>query len=457
MRKGSFCLALMMLVWILAASSLSAAETVTIRVWVQANNVEVRRAHNIEAAAERLNERLAAEGSDLRVEVEAVIDDTGWGDYKRRFLFAADSGQAPDIILSGHEDVAPWGEAGYIIPLDDMIEKRWDDVYHDIFDNLWRATQWNGKRWGIPQDTEARPMFFNKAKLKELGWTESEIDSLPQRIRDGEFTLDDMIETAKQAIAKGVVQPGYGYWHRPVSGGDFMQYYLAYGGRMYDEEQDKLVVVRHALVDWFSFQRRIVEEGITPDNYIGTEWAVWHDTVSHGSALFWNGGTWQFADWAHNYVADLGGAEYLLEFVGWALQPSGIRGRPGVTISHPLVYMVTSKAASGAENQELAFELITLATDPELNNRHAVGSAHLAILRSQVNLGDYATDPFLSGAAYMVEYASYQPNHVGYGIYFDTIFRAMQAAQAGEFPPDVAADIAIEELRRSLRNRLIVE
>ncbi|HEX6970705.1 MAG TPA: extracellular solute-binding protein, partial [Limnochordia bacterium] len=171
---------------LLASAAWASARTVTIRVWAQANNVEVHRAHNIEAAAERLNARLAEEGSDLRVEVEAVIDDTGWEDYKRRFLFAADSGNAPDIILSGHEDIAPWAASGYIIPLSDRIEAAWATVYSNVFENLWPAVEWKGERWGVPQDTEARPMFFNKKKLAELGWSEADIAALPDRIRRGE-------------------------------------------------------------------------------------------------------------------------------------------------------------------------------------------------------------------------------------------------------------------------------
>ena len=33
----------------------------------------------------------------------------------------ADAGAAPDIILSGHEDIGAWGPAGLILPLDEMI------------------------------------------------------------------------------------------------------------------------------------------------------------------------------------------------------------------------------------------------------------------------------------------------------------------------------------------------
>ncbi|MFN3929214.1 MAG: extracellular solute-binding protein, partial [Thermoflexus sp.] len=81
------------------------------------------RADNLVAAAEALNAALAAEGANVRVKVDASFDTSTWDEYRQRFLLAAQAGNAPDIILSGHEDVAPWSEAGFIIPLDELIRK----------------------------------------------------------------------------------------------------------------------------------------------------------------------------------------------------------------------------------------------------------------------------------------------------------------------------------------------
>jgi len=415
-----------------------------ISVWAQANNVESYRAKNIEAAAAKLG-----------FKAEALADPTGWADYKKKFLLAADSSQAPDIILSGHEDIAPWGQAGYIVPLDDMIAQN-QSVYDDIIPELWRSVEWNGKRWGIPQDTEARPLWYNKTKLAELGWTQEQIDGLPERIKTGDFTLDDMIATANEAVDKGVVREGYGYWHRPTKGSDFYQYYFAYGGSLEDEASGKLLFDKAAAEKWFAFQRRVVDEGITPANFIGTEGKIWHETVTNGEVLFFNGGVWNFADWAENYVKDRGGEEYLYEFVGWALQPSGVKGQPGVTLSHPLVYMVTSQQASGEDQQQDAFNAITGATTAELNNKHALGSTHLAILKSQLQTPDYAANKLLQDTAYMLEYTRFLPNNADFGSYDDVVFRAMSAAENGEMSPQDAVELAADELGAELGDKVVV-
>lgn len=430
-----------------AATEAGGSGPVEIDVWAQANNVEHWRADGPAQAA--------ANVEDFDVTVNPVNDDSGWGDYKKKFTLAADAGEAPDIVLSGHEDVPVWANAGYITDFSFCREAH--PEFEDVIDSLWDSVSWNGQVWGVPQDTEARPMFYNKNKLAELGWSQEEIDSLPDRITNGEFTLDDMIETAKQAIDAGVVEPGFGYWHRPSKGGDYLQYYNAFGGELYDPEQDRLVVDPQALEQWYAFQRRVVEEGITPENFIGTEWSIWHDTVSGGDVLFWNGGIWQWADWATNYRADEGGQDYLFEFVGYALQPSGIEGQPGSTLSHPLVYMITTEEASGANNQEAACAVLAKTTTAEINTLHAVDSTHLGIVKSQADYADYANDRLLSETLYMLDHNFYQPNHVMYGPYFDIVWDFMVRAENGEMSPEEAAAAAVEQLQVELGDFLIVK
>jgi inositol-phosphate transport system substrate-binding protein len=390
------------------------------------------------------------------VTVDGLNDDAGWADYKKKFTLAADAGEAPHIVLSGHEDVPVWANAGYIESFDKCREMY--PEFADVIDSLWFAGDWNGQTWAVPQDTEARPMFFNKTKLKELGWSEEEVEALPDKIMNGEFTLEDLIATSKEAIEAGVVEPGYGYWHRPSKGGDHIQYYFSYGGELYDPAEDKLVVVEDALTKWYAFQRRVVEEGITPENFIGTDWAIWHDTVSHGNVMFWNGGVWHWADWAKNYVADLGGKEYLAENIGYALQPAGEPGMKAGTLSHPLVYMITTEEAAGDEGfYDMACAVLAKTTTPELNTLHAVGSTHLGILKSQADYEDYANDAFLSDTLYMLDHNYYAPNHVMYGPFFDIIFDFMQRAENGEIEPAEAAQQAIQQLQVEVGDFLIVK
>lgn len=462
MKKGLLCLLLCLCLVspvLFAGGSQeeeSGPRTVTIEVWTREAGVNHWRADLATEAAADLNAQLKAEGSQVTVEVKPVHDEGDWGGFKKKYSLAADAGEAPLIICSGHEDIATWGQAGYVIPLADTV----GDIqarapqFEDIFESLWNSATWRGQIWGVPQDTEARPMYFNKTLLAKMGWSDEKIASLPSDIEAGRFTLDDLLVVAAEAVDKGIVEPGYGYWHRPRKGGDFLQFYKAFGGDIYDVAEDKLIIDQDALVDFYDFQRRTVTSGVTPDKYIGTEWKIWHDVVSNGKALFMNGGTWMWADWAVNYA--VGGEDALFENIGYAYQPSGVRGEKGTTLSHPLVYLVSSESASGSQDQDLAVRLISLMSTTERNTRHAVESGHLGILNSQTEFAPYKESRFLADVTYLLDNNFYLPNHVLYGTWFDIFWDGMVAAEQGEKTPEAAAADAVKLMQLEIEDQLIV-
>jgi len=144
-----------------------AGKVTNIVVWAQAGSVEQWRANAPMKAAPLVNTMFEEQGKPERVTVDGQNDDAGWADYKKKFTLAADAGDGPNIVLSGHEDVPVWGNAGYI-----QSFQKCRDMYpefNDVIDGLWFAGEWGGDLWAVPQDTEARPMFFNKTKLLELG------------------------------------------------------------------------------------------------------------------------------------------------------------------------------------------------------------------------------------------------------------------------------------------------
>ena len=430
---------------------------VTLRIWTKAGDTELWRGKAAIEAAVELNKELESEG--IVVTVEAVQESAGWGDFNKKFTMASEAGKGPDILCTGHENIAVYGSTGYIVPLAGSVKeiKAMSPEFDDVIESLWDVASWRGQVWGVPQDTEARPLFFSKTKLKELGWSDARIAALPDEIAKGNFTLDDMIATGKDAIAKGVVKPGYGYWSRPKSGGDFIQYYMAYGGEIYDASEDKLVIVKDALLEWYRFQRRIVTEGVTPQNYLGTDWGIFHQTVSHNEALFFAGGVWQWAEWATQHAVDLGGQPYLFENFGYALQPSGIRGVEAQQLSHPLVYVVVSEKSSGSSNQDLAVRLLQKMTTKELNTKHAVGSTHLGILKSQADYAPYKADRLLSETLYMLDYAFFQPNHPYYPNYWSALWTNMEAVQNASLTPEKGVEAVIEVLEAEIGDALIIK
>jgi inositol-phosphate transport system substrate-binding protein len=434
------------------SEEITEGDVVRLRAWTMGPDApSYYRRDNLVDAAAALNAELEAEGSDQRVVVEATFESGGqWADYLQKVTLAFESGQAPDIILAGHENMAPWASAGHVIALDDLLAED-PDAFGDVIDRLWDSTRLQGVTYAIPQDTEARPMYFRKDLLAELGWSQEDIDSLPDRVRNGEWTMEDLVATAAEAVEAGVVEEGKGWYHRPTRGHDHYMFYYANGGRMQDEESGDLVISRSALESHFQLHYDIVHtHRITPENFLGSDFRTWHETVTGGTVLFFNAGTWTWAEWIKVYEVP---EEEQWENVGFMLIPAAEAGGQPVTLSHPLVYMISN----GSPNQELAFRLLAHATTPELNSRHSVESAHLAILTTQVEDETYASDEFLTATSYMSEFTNFIPNHPMYGVYDEVIFRFLSAVQADELSPADATEAAIQELQAQLGEDLIVE
>jgi inositol-phosphate transport system substrate-binding protein len=408
------------------------------------------RRDNLIAAGEALNKEVSSQSAKTTVQVDATFESGGsWDDYKQKFVLAAEAKQGPDIILAGHEDMAPWAAAGYVIPLDQYL-KTYESKFKDVIPALWDAMKLKGQTYAIPQDTEARPMYYRKDLLAKMGWSKDKIDGLPDAVKKGEFAWPDFVATAKEAISKGVVEPGNAWYHRSARGNDFYMFYYQQGGEMQEKSSGKLVVVPSALEKYYQLHYNAVKvDKITPENFIGLPGKNWHETVTAGKVLFYNAGTWTWKDWQSTYkVAD----QDLWSNVGFMLIPTAQKGGKPVTLSHPLVYMVTA----GSPQQELALRLVANATTPELNSKHSVTSAHLAILTTQKDDPTYKQDKFLLATQYMLDYTTFIPNHPKFGAYDEVIFRYLTAVEQGQVQPKQAADQAVSELKTQLKDELIV-
>jgi len=422
------------------------AKEITIVIWtIGPDPPSEYRYKNFEIAAEVLNKWLTLMGSNVKVKVEGefFVRPVEWKEYKNKFYMAAKAGKAPDIYLTGHEDIGFLADNNYIIPLDDYIQEYWDVVYYDVIPTLWKAVEYKGHKWAVPQDTEVRPLYFRKDILRQLGWSEEEIEALPKKIQNGEFTLEDLLELAKQAKDAGLVERGL--VHRVKEGYDYFQFYLGFGGRLWDPAQGKMVFTKSAwkkTLEWF--YRAVYEyEVISPTQFSGDWDKDFHGPFTQGKTLFLSGGSWHKGEWISKGLLT---EESFKENVGFALHPAGEAGLKPVTLSHPLIYTITKQAADRGV-ADVAFMLITLVTDPHLNANHAVASSHLAILYSEILDSRYTQDWFLKDVAYMLDYTTFIPNHPNWGDYSRVVYESIKAVEGGESPED-AYNYMLSEIQK---------
>ena len=405
---------------------------------------------NFLVAEKDLNADLEAMGDLRRVKVEVIQDNLDWGEYITEFVLGYGAGEAPDIWLTGHEDIGVSAEAGRIIALDELIKEF--PIFNLVFDTLWDSSMYKDKIWGVPQDAEARPLYWNKSLLKQLGWSNEEVAALPGKIEKGEFTLYDMLETAKQAVDKGVVEAGNGFWTRPKDGPDFTPFYYAFGGETINPATGKLVYDKTAGLKYYKFFYEAAQE-YGSMGCLGLDWSeAWHPGVI-SKVLFWVGGTWQWAEWAEKFLKDLGGEAYMWENFGFGLIPAAEKGGKPNSLTHPLAYLVSSQC----KYPDLAVALIAKVTNYGPNTRHAIASTHLGILKGQTEYKFYKGSRLLSEALYMLDYTTFLPNNPNWGPYSTITYEALAAVVGGDFTPEEAVDFVVEGLNRELGDKVIIK
>jgi len=421
----------------------------TVTVWAGGTNQNSHyRVDAIVMAAELLEREAAVLGEDLNITVASEVW-SGWDDFKQAVTLAAESDTLPNIIVSGHEDIGPWSQSGAIRPIEDYVDfDAWP--LNQLYDNLIDVASYNGQVWGVPQDAESRVFFFSREKLAAIGYSESDIDALSEAVRNGDYDLYDMLDDVKKMQDEGLVEAGMGFAPRPVNGPDYWQFYQSFGGDMVDADSGKLVFDQAALTGMYQFFVDAVEMGVVPRTYLGTDWDDWHRNVAAGRYGAWHGGTWHYSQWTTSFEMDR-----FFDRVAYTLIPAGNdRGRANA-ITHPLVYLLSS---SGSDDlAALSAELIAIASEPRINSLHAVASGHLAIGEDQATVPLYANDYWTTEATEkLLPYANAIPNNAEFGIYWDAMFRGLEAAWTGASTVEQAVSAARNDVTSALGNGVLV-
>lgn len=402
----------------------------------------------IAIAADQLMREAAIQGEELNITLDLVTTNS-WTDFKQAVTLAGESGNVPNILISGHEDIAAWSQSGMIVPIEDFIDlDAWP--VNDIYDNLMEIASFGGVVYGLPQDAESRPFFVWRDHMKGIGYSDAEIDALPGQIESGDYKLADVLADAIKMQEAGLVEPGYGFYPRPSPGGDFWQFYMSFGGEMSDGN-GKLLLDRAAMTEFYQFFVDAVAAGVTRKNHIGTPWDQWHGEVASGQAGMWHGGTWHYARWT--------GTDGLEDFFGkvqFSLIPGGGDNGRANTLTHPLVYLIT--AQDDEREMEVSAQLVAIASEPRINALHAIKSAHLGIAKSEGAIPLYANNRWAREATErLLPHASAQPNNINFGTYFDAMWGGLEASWTGQKTVEQAVADVEAELTNALGDAIVIK
>lgn len=425
---------------------IASAKDVTISVWSGGSGPNDNyRVDAIEIAADLLEREAAIRGEALNITVQKAPY-SGWEEFKQALTLAAEAKKAPNIVATGHEDIGPWAQAGLIVPVEDYIDlDSWP--INDIYPNLMKIASFNGTVYGIPQDAESRPFFFWKPHMKAIGYSDADIDTLPAKVENGEYTLKNVLEDAKKMQDKGLVQPGYGFYPRTSNGPDYWQFYTSFGGLM--EEDGKLVFDKAAMQRAYQYFADLVAAGVTKKNHIGMPGDQWWKEVATGKAGIWHGGTWHYAR-----LVNQEGLKDFFDNVQFTLIPAGEGGKAN-TLTHPLTYLLM--AGYDQETTQIAADLVKLASEPRINALHAIKSAHLGISETETKVDLYSADRWASEATErLLPHANAMPNNAEFGKYWTIMWKNLEASWTGAKTVEAAVNDTETELKATLGNSIVI-
>jgi inositol-phosphate transport system substrate-binding protein len=420
---------------------------VVIRAAVRADASGPDRAVNLQRAVDRLNPKL----TDVTIKLQLEEPPSpGWAEETTRLFRSFAAGEGPDIYAIAHEFVGMFAKAGHALILDEMI-KQYPQTYNDFYPSQWTSVKHRGRIYGIPQDTEARMIYFRIDRLQQLGWSDAQIKALPDRVAKGDFTLTDLAELAQQVKDKGLVD--WGFFHRPNRGPDYYQLVLAYGGKLQDERSGKLVLDRSATLDFYRFLHDNVHKyKITPSGMTNIPWrSILGPFSAEGKVQFIMGGIWQSGEFIRDYGVTKDPVEFFKK-IDWTLIPAGRKGGKPVTMSHPIIYVVNARS----KEKDLAFRVVTEASSAELNAIHAVNSYHLAVRKAVTQAVAYKNHFWLNRATPLLEHAAFIPNHEDFGRYDQIIFEGLQAVETNRLTPEAALQFVEQQMRSQIGAQLMV-
>ncbi len=404
-------------------------EVITLRAYVIGPGpMGIKKATNLELAAERLNQILAASGANVRVEVQVEFSELKWGPFAEKFYLDFAAGNAPDIVTM--RETAELAEGGFIVPMDEHVRTFWDMHYFDFYPNLWEGATWQGQIWGIPHDISPTGIWYRKDVLRALGYTDAEINELLPP--DGNTTLEVVARLAQEAVDAGLVT--YGILHRPSKGPGFYNVLLAFGAECYNPETGNLILDREALLAFYRWHQEMVDLNVIPPS--PPPWATIHGTFVAGDTFStWASHVGTPSEWQAKYgLTD----EALANDLGFLPFPpteaARAEGVGPVSVHDFPLYFVTTQS----EHPELAKMVIMFATTPEACAIHSRFTLRPPYRKSALDL---LTDvDYIMRTAASAQTVRPVPIHPQFWSYMDRAFEALKGVEAGIITPEQAVD-----------------
>ncbi len=367
-----------------------------------------------------------------------------------KLLAAIASGNPPDVTWLDRFTAAQFASRGALMAIDNYVEMQGFDV-NNYYDYTINELRFNGQIWGLPWDTDTRPMYWNKEVFREVGL---DPEAPPK-------TWDDLMlysEKITRVDENGKFQrigyiPGYGntwlYLYGYANGAQF----LSEDGRTALLNEPELVEALEYVVSFY-------------ESLGGTEKVAAYQSTFQGETNdpFLTGQVGMLVT-VNN--ATQGYARYNPDLDYGSTLPPAPAGKPQTTWSGGWSYAIPRGAKHPAE----AFEVIRWLTTEGIKVKEAGAAAYTLQRGSQYHIpfpaayqpsNDYLVDKYVHaidndviknavlGGLNAIEHSKARPvSPVGEVLWVE-LARANDRAIYGEMSPKQALDYAQRVVQREL-------
>lgn len=377
----------------------------------------------VTGAAARLNEKYAAEGKGIHVNVDVDYQTIDNSEFHNNIVFAHKSGDAPDIFVCD-ADVAGYVGAGCVLDITDAMT---DAMVEHVVD----PAMVDGKVYAMPFDLPLRVIYYNENDLRTIGWTDDQIQALPQDIASGKVTLEDFIALCEEVVKKGGATSGL--VHRPSAGNDFYDLLNAVGGEYYDEN-GKLVFDEAGILRLFQLLYNNAQVSkITPENLNQMGWDTINKMVGTGEAFAYFGPMF-----SATYVANAAGldTDTFAKQERFVLFPKSANSESAFCTAAPQLMAISAQTKYPDICKDIFLELQDGSAD--LLAHHSAVTFSLSSVKAANDMKEITDSPILSPVTYMVDYAKSVPAVENASTLRGLIFDQIVSLELGQTTPEKA-------------------
>ncbi|MBW8805931.1 MAG: extracellular solute-binding protein [Catenulisporales bacterium] len=363
------------------------------------------------------------------------VDDNA---YKSKLALDLQSGTGDDVFALDGIWVGEFADAGYLKPLADVAGTQvndWDG-WKQIPNAVQALGEYQGKRYGVPNGTDGRVVFYNKKLFAQAGLP---ADWQPKSWQD----IYDAADKLKTLSGVTPIQ-----WDGGVPMGEattiqgFLPLLAGAGGSLYDADKGKWLKPGKAFTDALGFYQKVYATGGYGDSVLQqdakgrdksfAEFAAGKIGIYAESDYMWrsvlnpSGGTAPMAD------RNTG--------VGYALIPaetpgSGVRDQDFVSYSGGSDWSINPKT----KYPQAAWDFLAF-MNSKAETESRIGGAAKITARADVNQDVLAGDPMLKLVSEKVlPITSFRPSQAAYNDVSALVQKAVAAVVGGTGPAEAAA------------------